>query len=140
MSAKGIYFRATTAQQRKLLFETWEETGSVTKACAVAHVSRMMFYNWKPRFEKEGYPGIEHCKSRARKHPARKGKEIEEQVIKMYEAHPNWGKKRIEQELAKANSWVPVVSANTVKRILEDAKLWTSSREGKKGRGGKESV
>ena len=135
MSAKGVYFRATTAQQRKLLFETWEETGSVTKACAVAHVSRMMFYNWKPRFEKEGYPGIEHSKSRARKHPARKGKEIEEQVIVMYKAHPDWGKKRIEQELAKANSWVPVVSANTVKRILEDAKLWTSRREGKKGRG-----
>jgi transposase len=100
----------------------------------------MMFYNWKPRFEKEGYPGIEHSKSRARKHPARKEKGIEEQVIVMYKAHPDWGKKRIEQELAKANSWVPIVSANTVKRILEDAKLWTSSREGKKGRGRKESM
>jgi transposase len=100
----------------------------------------MVFYNWKARFEKEGYPGIEHSKSRARKHPPRKEKEIEEQVIGMYQAHTDWGKLRIAQELAKANSWVPVVSANTVKRILEDAKLWTSSREGKKGRGRKEGV
>jgi len=140
MSAKGVYFRPTTTQQRELLFKTWEETGSVTKACAVAHVSRMMFYNWKARFEAEGYPGIEHSKSRARKHPARKEKAIEAQVIGMYQAHPDWGKKRIEQELAKANNWVPVVSPNTVKRILEDAKLWTSSREEKKGRGRKEGV
>jgi len=140
MSTKGVYFRPTTAQQRKLLFETWEETGSVTKACAIAHVSRMMYYNWKPRFDKEGYPGLEQSKSRARKHPARKEKEIEEKVIAMYQAHSDWGKKRIEQELAKANSWVPVVSPNTVKRILEDAKLWTSNREGKKGRGRKESL
>lgn len=139
MSTKGVYFRETTAQQRKLLFETWEEIGSVTKACAVAHVSRMMFYNWKPRFEKEGYPGLEHSKSRVRKHPARKEKEIEDQVKMMYQAHPDWGKKRIGQELAKVNGWVPVVSPNTVKRILEDAHLWTSSREKKKGRGRKES-
>ena len=140
MSAKGVYFRTTTAQQRKLLFETWEETKSVTKACAVAHVSRMMFYNWKLRFEKEGYPGLEHSKSRARKHPPRKSKEIEEQVVAIYQAHPDWGKLRIAQEMAKANNWVAVVSANTVKRILEDAKLWTSSQAGKKRRGRKEGV
>jgi transposase len=140
MSAKGVYFRPTTAQQRKLLFETWEATKSVTKACAVAHVSRMMFYYWKPRFEKGGYPGLEHNQSHARKEPGRKGKEIEEQVIRMYQEHPDWGKKRIEQELAKANNWVAVVSPNTVKRILADAKLWTSSQKGKKGRGRKESL
>jgi transposase len=140
MSAKGVYFRPTTAPQRKLLFETWEETGSVTKACAVAHVSRMMFYYWKPRFEKGGYPGIEPNQSHARKHPARKEKEIEERVIGLYQEHPDWGKKRIEQELAKANNWVAVVSPNTVKRILEDANLWTASPEEKKGRGRKESL
>ena len=140
MNAKTTYYRPTSAQQRKLLFETWEATGSVTKACAVAHVSRMMFYNWKTRFEQEGYAGLEKCKSRARKHPARKEKGIEEQVIGMYQAHPDWGKKRIEQEMAKGNNWVPLVSANTVRRILEDANLWTSSREEKKGRGRKESI
>lgn len=133
MRTQGVYFRATTAQQRRLLFARWEESGSVTQACAAAHVSRMLFYNWKARFEQEGYPGLEHSRSRARKHPARKAKEIEEQVVETYQAHPDWGKKRIAQELAKTNSWVPVVSANTVKRILTDANLWTSKRAGKKG-------
>jgi transposase len=139
MSPKRIYFRPATAHQRRLLFETWEAIGSVTKACERARVSRSTFYYWKPRFEKEGYSGLEQNRSHARKNTSRKGKEVEEQVIAMYQAHPDWGKKRIEQEMAKENNWVPVVSLNTVRRILQEAKLWTSSREGKKSRGRKEN-
>jgi len=139
MSPKRTYFRPATAQQRRFLFETWEATGSVTKACERARVSRSTFYYWKPRFEKEGYSGLEQNRSHARKNTSRKAKEVEEQVIAMYQAHPDWGKKRIEQEMAKANNWVPVVSLNTVRRILQEAKLWTSNREGKKSRGRKES-
>jgi transposase len=97
----------------------------------------MMFYNWKARFEEEGYPGLEKCKSRAPKKTPQKEKRIEEQVIAMYRAHPDWGKKRIEQELAKWNNWVPLVSSNTVRRILRDANLWSASRTEKKGRGRK---
>jgi transposase len=138
MSAKGVYFRTSTAQQRKLLFETWEATGSVTQACIRARVSRTMFYYWKARFMEQGYPGLEESKSHTPKKLPWKDKRIEEQVIAMYRAHPDWGKKRIEQELAKANNWVPVISPNTVRRILQDANLWTSSGEKKKGRGRKE--
>jgi transposase len=137
MDKKGVYFRPTTAQQRKLLFETWEATGSVTQACLKARVSRMSFYYWKPRFNEKGYPGLDENKSHAPKKLPWIGKEIEEQVIAMHQAHPDWGKKRIEQELAKANNWVPVISPNTVRRVLKDANLWTSSLEEKKGRGPK---
>lgn len=59
MNQKRTYFPPTTPQQRKLLFETWEETGSVVKACQKAHVGRSTFYYWKPRFETEGYAGLE---------------------------------------------------------------------------------
>jgi hypothetical protein len=34
------------------------------------------------------------------------------------------GKRRISDELAKANNWVPVVSPNTIRSILEEAGLW----------------
>jgi len=70
MAKKRIYYGATTRQQRYVLFETWEETGSVTKACRKARVRRQTFYK------------------------------------------------------AKENNWEPVVSPNTVKRILQDAGMW----------------
>jgi transposase len=125
MSARYTYFPRSTAQQRKLLFETWEATGSVQQACETAHLSRVTFYHWKPRFEAEGYAGLEQPHSHRPKHLVRKkSTEIESEVIAMRRAHEEWGKKRIEQEIAKAHHWVPVVTHNTVKRILSEAGLW----------------
>ncbi len=124
MEKKRTYFPPTTAQQRQLLFKTWEETGNVTEACAKAHVSRQTFYNWKPRFEVEGYEGLKACRSHAPHKPKRTAQGVEAQVIEMRRQQPEWGKQRIADELAKGNRWVPVVSANTVKRILLDAGLW----------------
>ena len=48
MEAKCPYFRPSTPSQRKLLFETWEETGSIKKACEISRLSRETFYHWKP--------------------------------------------------------------------------------------------
>jgi len=132
MSSKRTYFRLTTPQQRKLLFEIWEATGDVDKACRTARVSKRLFYYWKPRFEKDGYPGLEHFESRVAHKLNYKDPQIEQQVIEMRRAHPDWGKARISQELAKANNWAPVVSPNTVKRILVSANLWPESEAGEK--------
>ena len=63
MMKKRIYFPVTTAQQRQLLFGTWEETGSVEEACRRAHVSKRTFYNWKPRFEAGGYAALEKTRT-----------------------------------------------------------------------------
>lgn len=136
MSTKHIHFPQTTAQQRKLLFETWEETGSVTEACRKAHVGRGTFYYWKPRFEEHGYAGLEEFASRAPKEPHRTPTEVEESVITLRRRHPEWGKRRIADELAKANGWVPVVSPNTVRRILQDAGLWETAESGEGEKGG----
>ena len=136
MTTKRTYFRETTAQQRKLLFRTWEETGSVTQACRTARVSRGTFYYWKPRFDEHGYAGLETFASRAPKEPKRTPREIETRIIELRKEHPGWGKKRIADELAKANNWVPLVSPNTVRRILVDARLWeiAGAGEGEKAR------
>jgi len=134
MTTKRTYFRETTAPQRKLLFETWEATGSVIQACRKAHVSRGTFYYWKPRFEEQGYAGLEVFASRAPKRRHQTAPEIEAEVIAARREHPKWGKRRIADELAKDNEWEPVISPNTVRRILKDAGLWESeeSGEGKK--------
>jgi transposase len=133
MSQKRTYYGFTTPQQRQLLFETWEATGSVTQACRIARVSRGLFYYWKPRFEQHGYPGLAAFESRVahQRHP--KSSEIEQAVIALARQNQEWGKARLAQELAKANNWVAVVSPNTVKRILQDAGLWPEVKVKKKG-------
>lgn len=49
--------------------------------------------------------------------------EVEVEVVQMRQTFPDWGKQRIRDELAKANNWVPVVSVNTMRRILQEAGL-----------------
>lgn len=92
MSAKQIYFGFTTAQQRKLLFEEWEVTGSVTKACQRARVSRGVYYYWKPRFDEYGYAGLEEFGSRVAHKLNRKGEKIEQQVVELRRENPRLGK------------------------------------------------
>lgn len=125
MKAKRIYFPPTTPQQRKLLFEIWEQTDNVTVACQKAHVGRTTFYYWKPRFDKDGYAGLEtYEKTGVPKGTGRVAAEVETKVLELHDQHAGWGKHRLVNEIAKANNWVPLVSPNTVRRILEDAGLW----------------
>jgi transposase len=133
MSPKRTYYGYTTSSQRKLLFETWEATRDISESCRKARVGERTFYYWKSRFEEFGYPGLEKFRSRAPKNHHHVDSVIEQQVITMHQANPEWGKKRIAQELAKGNNWVPVLSLNTVRRILSDAGLWPKSEEKKRG-------
>jgi transposase len=132
MKAKGIYFRPTSAQQRKLLFETWEATGSVSEACGIAHVGRATFYYWKARFKEKGYAGLAVFESRVAHKLNRTDAALEGRVIELRRAHPDWGKLRIAHELAKEHNWVAVISPNTVRRILNEAGQWSRATEGPK--------
>jgi transposase len=120
-----------------LLFEAWEATGSVKEACEKAQVRKQTFYYWLPRFRAAGYAGLA-ARSRAPKNPHRTAKHIEQRVIEMKQAHGAWGKQRITDEMSKENSWVPVVSPNTVRRILRDAGLWPEPTDRGKKRGQQE--
>jgi len=111
------------------LFKTWEETGSVKAACQKAHVCERTFYHWKPRFETGSYEALENGWSHAPKHPHRIKPAVEERVREMRRQNPTWGKRRIADEIAKANDWKPLVSPNTVKRILKEAGLWTKPED-----------
>ena len=134
MAQKRIHFPMTTAQQRRLLFETYEATGDVELACRTAHMGRATFYYWKPRFTRGGYAALDAFASRAPLHTRRLDATIEQQVIALRREHPDWGKRRIADELAKAHGWVPIISPNTVRRILGDAGLWdTDAAAAKKG-------
>jgi len=134
MNKTRTHFPITTAQQRRLLFAVWKETGDRTEACRRAHVSQSTFYNWKPLFEAGGYAALEETGSHAPHQPHQTAPEVAALVVEMRRENPDWGKRRIADELAKGNNWVPLVSPNTVKRILEDAALWPAAEsQAKKG-------
>lgn len=134
MSKKRTYYGNTTLQQRQLMFETYEASGSVTKACEKAHVSCGTFYRWKKRYTEHGYAGLAETASREPHHqPRRKSEAIEQKVLQAYQEHPEWGKARIAQELTKANNWEPLVSLNTVRKILERSGVWPAPAVKKKG-------
>jgi transposase len=125
MSTKQVYFPPTTPQQRKLLFESWEETGNVSQACLKAHVGRATFYYWKPRFDKNGYAGLERYKKLGvPKGTGRVVEGIQSQILELHRQHADWGKRRIADEIAKANNWVPLVSPNGVRAVLMEAGMW----------------
>lgn len=122
---KRTYFRPTTVQQRRLLFETYERTGSVAEACQVARVARRTFYYWWVRFRTGGYAALAQERSRA-PHRTRippTPAETVQAVIDYRQAHPQAGYRRIAAELKKANAWQAVISPTQVRRILLKAGL-----------------
>lgn len=124
MSKQRIYYPRTTYSQRQLLFQVWEETQNVPEACRQARIGKSTFYYWKPRFEAGGYEALKEVKKPGPSKGMWVAAEIQEKVAAMKKAHPEWGKQRITDELAKGNSWVPLVSVNTVRRILQEKGLW----------------
>ncbi len=130
-----MYFRPTTASQRRLLIRVWQETADPAQAAQAAHVCLRTFYYWKARFVAGGLPALEHCAPRGPKHPYRMAPLLEAEVCALRRAHPTWGKLRIAQEVAKAHDWHSVVAPNTVRRILQDAALWTAPAEPVQKRG-----
>ena len=105
MNPKRTYFPPTTPQQRKLLFETWQATGSVVA----------------------GYPDLENY---AAKGPAKGYGQtptaVAQKVIELHAAHRDWGKQRLAHDAKrpKGTTGWRRFSPNTVRRILTDAGAW----------------
>lgn len=136
MSKQHIYYPKTTYSQRKLLFEIWEETGDVVDACRQARVCQGTYYYWRGRFTEEGYEGLQKIKKTGPKKGVLTGEEIKTDVVQLKKENKEWGKRRIADELAKNNGWIPIISPNTVREILREKGMWlkTASKSKKKGR------
>ena len=97
----------------------------MTVACRKAQVGRGTFYDWKPRFTQKGYAGLEtYEKAGVSPGTGRIAEEIEAKVLEMHGAHAEWGKRRMGDEMAKANNGVPLISPNSIRRILLEAGMW----------------
>lgn len=127
-----IYYRETTFQQRKYLFELVERLGNVSEACRRAKVSRKTYYLWKPRYESEGIEGLREPRSHALHNPHTIDPHIQRRIIELKREHPNWGKKRIAQWIWKEYGWKRVVAIETVRNVLNRHGLWKNGKRKKK--------
>ena len=128
----AVYYRETTFQQRKHLFDLVEETNNISKACRDAKVSRSTYYRWKPRYEKYGIEGLREPKSHAAHNPRTIDLEIEWRIVELRRKHPDWGKKRIAQQIWKEHDWEHVVAITTVKNVLKRHGMWNAEKRKKK--------
>ena len=119
-----VYYRPTTFSQRKYLFELVEELDNIAEASRRAKVSKGTYYTWKERYEQSGIEGLRHPKSHAIKNPKYIKPEIEQRIVELKREHPNWGKKRIAQEIWKEHNWEKAVAIQTVKNVLVRHNLW----------------
>ena len=122
---KRPYFRPTTVQQRRLLFETYEATHDVREACGKAHVGRGTFYYWWPRYQAGGYEALEQELSRA-PHRTRirpMAEAIIEEVIAYKQAQPEAGYRSVANAIRQAHQYQPVIGPTKVRQILMAAGL-----------------
>ena len=134
MPAKRPFFRPTTADQRKVLFQVYEQTGSPRTACAAAHVGIATFYHWRPRFLAGGDAALDEPRSHApHTFPHHLPAPIVAEVERAKQEHPEWGRRRIAAEVRKSHDWQAVVSASEVRRILLRAGLWSVVARDPKG-------
>jgi transposase InsO family protein/transposase len=131
-SSARTYFRPTTASQRRLLFNTVEETANVSEAARRAHVGRGTYYYWLDRYEAEGLAGLEHERSRA-PHNTRIpsiSAELRAEVVSYAQTHPGEGYRSIANAICKQHDWQKVIGYTKVREIiLEERQTQSAENE-----------
>jgi transposase InsO family protein len=110
------------ARQRLSVLELAAELGSVADACRRRGMDRTSFYEWKRRFQTQGFAGLKDLPPIHRSHPQTTPPETVERIKALALEHPAYGCNRIEALLALEGRRV---SAITVQKLLNDHGLGT---------------
>lgn len=110
------------AQQRLSVLELARELGNVAEACRQRGMDRTSFYEWKRRFQTQGFAGLKDLPPIHRSHPQTTPPETVEKIKALALAHPAYGCNRHEAMLALEGIRV---SAITIQKILNENGLGT---------------
>ncbi len=108
------------AKQRLSVLQLAEKLGNAAEACRKRGMDRTSFYEWKRRFQTEGFEGLKDLPPIHRSHPQTTAPEVVERIKALALEHPAYGCNRIEAMLALEGRRV---SAITVQKILNDHDL-----------------
>lgn len=112
------------AQSRLSVLELAKELGNVAEACRQRGLDRTSFYEWKRRFQTQGFEGLKDLPPIHKSHPQTTPPETVERIRALALAHPAYGCNRHEALLALEGIRV---SSITIQKILNDSGLGTKS-------------
>jgi len=101
-------------EARKLLIETYEETGNLSETAREWETSRHVVRKWVRRYEAEGEAGLEDRSRRPHNSPRQTSPEIEEQVMEAWEK-TGYGRRRLAYYLARQGL---EISPHTIRHIF----------------------
>ena len=114
--------RSTRAEHRLSVLELARELGNVAEACRQRGLDRTSFYEWKRRFQTQGFDGLKDLPPIHKSHPQTTPPETVERIKELAVEHPASGCNRLEAMLALEGRRV---SSITVQKILNDNALGT---------------
>jgi len=109
--------KTTMSQRLEFVQEALKENANIRALCREYGITPRTGYKWIKRYREQGEKGL-YDRSRRPKHsPQKSGPEIEEAVLKVRDAHPAWGGRKIRWKLAQEGIR-PTPSASTITAIL----------------------
>jgi hypothetical protein len=110
------------AQHRLSVLELAKELGNVAEACRQRGLDRTSFYEWKRRFQTQGFEGLKDLPPIHKSHPQTTPPEVVERIRALALEHPAYGCNRLEAMLALEGRRV---SSITIQKHLNDNGLGT---------------
>jgi hypothetical protein len=110
------------AQGRHSVPELAKAQGNVAEACRQRGLDRSSFYEWKRRFQTQGFDGLKDLPPIYKSHPQTTPEPVVARIRDMALAHPAYGCNRHEAMLALEGTRAPAI---TIQKILNDNGLGT---------------
>lgn len=110
------------ARQRMSVLDLARELGNVAEACRQRGMDRTSFYEWKRRFQTQGFDGLKDLPPIHKSHPQATAPEVVARIRALALEHPAYGCNRIEAMLSLEGTRV---SAITIQKLLNENGLGT---------------
>jgi transposase InsO family protein len=97
--------------------------------CRAEGISAKTGYKWRARFLAHGLAGLHELSRRPHRHAAELAEAVVCQIVRLKQAHPHWGPRKIQALYARRAGGAAVPSESSFKRVLERAGLTVPRRE-----------
>src|SRR5262245_14068015 len=121
--------RSAVKQRKEFILKALAQEIPFRELCREFQISRKTGYKWLERFHERGFDGLVDETRRPKASPGRTTSEAALEIIRLRQAHPTWGAKKIRKLLSKRlplGTELPAI--RTIARVLERVQLIKKKR------------